>query len=131
MGKSILVTLIILFISLSFSLQASAENKDWDKVDKAILSALISLNSLDCLQTKYIFDHPEEYHETNVLIKQGVDKFGKSFIPLYFAAYTLFNAWVADHLSFKYHRKIYLGVWSLSALGYVSNNMALDIGFSF
>ena len=100
--KSILTLLIIL------SLTSPVLADEWDSIDKTLLGALIASTSVDCLQTQYIFDNPDEYHEINSIIVEGVDRFGKGFIPLYFIGITLIDALVADWLPSDY-RKVWLG----------------------
>lgn len=118
MGKLIVVIMLV------FILPSICSAKQWDTTDKYLLAGLIAVQSLDCLQTNYIFEHKEEFHETNRLITK------KSFVLLYFAAFTLIESLIAHKLDSKY-RKVWLAGCILNSSSFVINNMILGIGFSF
>ena len=120
--------LVVVPIILMVSSPCYSKDK-WDDVDKLLLISVITLNTVDCLQTNYIFDH-DEYYETNSIINDGVNGIGKPFVPLYFATASILHYLISDYLSPKY-RKLYLSFWCVSQYSFVSNNYELGIGFSF
>lgn len=122
--KSLLTILIILFLT------SPVLADDWDTVDKTLLGGLIASTTIDCLQTQYIFDNPDQFHETNSIIVEGVDRFGKGFIPVYFVLLTLFDGLVADWLPTDW-RKGWLGIRVGGAIDTIHDNYSIGIGFSF
>lgn len=121
------IMLIVVLLLLSSWGPASAE--EWDATDKTMLGTLIGLSVVDCLQTLYIFNHVE-YRERNGVIRRGVDEFGKGFIPMYFAGFTLLSYWVTDSVLPEY-RKPVLGVLSGIQLHVVYDNDKAGVGLSF
>lgn len=97
--------------------------EQWDTIDRCLLTGLIAVQTLDYLQTKYIFEHGDRFHETNAAItEQNVD--------LYFAIFALLESLIAHELD-SGPRKTWLGVCILGSAICVTGNMALGIGFSF
>jgi hypothetical protein len=118
----------IVLITFIISSPCYAKDK-WDSVDKLLFGSLITLTTIDYLQTSYIFEH-DEYYETNPIINNGVDRIGAPFVPLYFAIGCILHYLISDHLSPKY-RKVYLGIWCIIQYSYVGYNNKQGIGFSF
>ena len=120
------LTLIIL-ITLILTSPVLAD--DWDTVDKTLLGVLISTKTIDCFQTRWIFDK-DEWHELNPIIREGVDRYGKGFIPAYFLVTTLGTALIADWLPSDY-RKAWLGIWVGASGTTVHRNYVLGVKMKF
>lgn len=123
----ILLCIMILIIPIS-ALDAIASD-DWDTLDKTLMGTLIISHTIDCLQIQYIFDNPE-WHELNPVIRDGVDRYGKRFIPAYFIATTLVTALIADWVPSDY-RKAWLGIWVGSSITTIHRNYLVGVGFKF
>ncbi len=120
----IILCLIIILIPISVS-----ANDNWDTLDKTLLGTLIISHTIDCFQTQYIFDNPN-HRELNRVIKDGVDRYGKGFIPAYFIATTLVSALIADWLPSDY-RKAWLGIWVGASVNTITRNYMLGVGLKF
>lgn len=127
--KKLLFIIFMTFLFLTCAHSPITAGDKWDNTDKLLLISLITLNTIDCLQTNYIFDS-SEYYETNSTINEGVKRIGEFFVPLYFITATIFHYLISDHLDSKY-RKFYLGIYSVSSYSFVRHNFSLGIGFSF
>lgn len=117
------VTFYISLIIFVFTIPSISSAEQWDTFDKVLLAGLVTMQTMDYLQTNYIFEH-DEYYETNPMITK------KPIVPLYFVAFTLFESWFAHKLDPK-RRKIWLSICILNSASYVTGNMSLGIGFSF
>ncbi len=115
----------LIFLSLVRPVLAN----DWDVIDKNLLTVLAISHTVDCLQTQYIFDNPRR-NELNPIIRDGVNKYGKSFIPAYFLVTTLCTALIADWLPSDY-RKPWLGIWVGSSISTIYRNHILGIRLHF
>ena len=125
-GKILIMVLILVLTCC----QVQKTNAEWDTIEKTSLGVLIGLTTIDYFQTRYIFDNPDRFYETNSIIVDGVDKFGKGFIPIYFIGLTLFDGLIADWLPSDY-RKTWLGIRVGGAIDTVHGNYSIGIGFSF
>lgn len=124
--KKLLLAIVPIMLMVSSPCYSSDK---WDDVDKLLFASLLTLNTVDCLQTNYIFDD-DEYYETNSIIIDGVDAIGKSFVPLYFASASILHYLISDRLNSRY-RKLYLGAWCVTQYSFVSNNYMLGLRLSF
>ncbi len=122
--KKAIFTILTILILIS-----PAIADDWDTMDKALLGVLITSQTIDCFQTRYIFDKPE-WNELNPVIRDGVDKYGQGFIPFYFATTTLINALIADWLPSDY-RKAWLGIWVGSSVTTIYRNYSIGVKMKF
>ena len=113
----------LLVIILIFVVPSICSAEQWDTADKYLLAGLIAVQTLDWLQTNYIFKH-DEYYETNPIITK------KAIVPLYFITLTLLKSLVAYKMDSK-KRKIWLSFCILHSTTFVIDNMVLGIGFSF
>lgn len=119
---------LVLTILIIFILATPAIAQDWDNIDKGLLATLIMTKTVDCLQTRWIFDN--EWNELNPIIVEGVERFGKVFIPVYFALTTLGIGLIADWLPSDY-RKPWLGIWVGISGKCVHRNYVVGIKFGF
>lgn len=117
--------IIILFFSLLLTNCAG-----WNKVDKTLLTINGAVMTVDMLQTINIYNREDEgYYEMNPIIDWGVDRMGKSFIPLYFVSSFGVRYLIAD--SFPKYRSLFLtstGIVS-TALILHNNSIGLELGF--
>ena len=117
---------LILFVFV-----APAYGQDqWDRIDKSLFATFLSLQVTDALQTKYIFDHPEEHAEDSPRINKAVEEFGTSFIPIYFATYILATYLISDRVPSWLRKTILIGASSVSFMN-VNHNYAVGVGFAF
>ncbi len=126
--KYLIVRLILIFVFV-IPYQSFAES-DWDNIDKKLFIGLTSTYIIDCLQTKYIFDHSKEYQESNLIIRSGVKQHGKIFIPCYFATAIGGSFLIANELS-PLLRKFTLSLLLFSSIYTINNNFMIGIGFAF
>lgn len=120
--------LLAILISLSLANPASASD-DWDYIDKSLLGILVLSHTIDCFQTRYIFDDPNR-GELNPIIRNGVNEHGIGFVPVYFLASTLIGALIADWMPSDY-RKPWLGIWVGSSLSTTYRNHVLGVRLRF
>ncbi len=120
---------LFLTVLIILTLTSPAMADEWDTVDKTLLGVLIASKTIDCFQTRYIFDNPE-WHERNPIIRDGVDRYGKGFIPLYFVTTTLISTLIADWLPSDY-RKAWLGVWVGGSVTTVHRNYSVGVKMKF
>lgn len=119
------LTLTILII---FLLATPVMAQDWDNKEKGLLATLIITKTIDCLQTRWIFDN--QRNELNPIMVEGVERFGKIFIPVYFALTTLGTTLIANWLPSDY-RKPWLGIWVGVSGTNVARNYTVGIRFGF
>lgn len=124
MNNKLKICLVVLFILL-IGIPSWAGGK-WDTTDKVLMGSFIGLNAVDYMQTRYIFDHPNEYYEKNPVLK-GV---GEDWCPLYFLGISLGAWYVADKLK-PNHRKIFLGILNGIQIYTVGRNFGIGIKLSF
>lgn len=125
-----ILLIILIFVLTFYQVQKANAEGDWDMIDKTLLGVLIGSTAIDYFQTRYIFDNPDRFYETNSIIVDGVDRFGKGFIPIYFIALTLFDGLIADWLSSDY-RKPWLGIRVGGAIDTVYKNYSVGIRLEF
>lgn len=123
MNKAIILTIIYLILSCS----AFAKPFDgWDKCDKTLFTSFTVFSTIDCLQTKYIFDNPAKYKENNFII----NKFGKKGVVPYFVGTTIVSYFIADHLKPQY-RKVFLVTINAIEINATRHNYRIGIKIRF
>lgn len=130
--------IIIFSILLASQMVHAAENDKWNKSDNLLMGSSVLFSSIDCFQTRYIFDNPDKFNEKNDIIKYMVKKTGRGSIPVYFLCKTLVDYLIADHLKTIHIgrikiplRKIYL-VWvNTKSFNAIYDNHSIGIKIQF
>ena len=110
-------------------LPAVAHADDWSAADKALLGAALTAIAIDYAQTRFISEHPHDFHEQgNKFFLGSHPSVGR--VNTYFAAYALTTVGMAYVLPSDY-RKLYLGGITLYETYLVVNNHRIGIRASF
>ena len=107
--KKLIMLFLILFVGCS-----------WAKRDAALFSAYTTLNVIDIIQTREIFDNPA-FEETNVILSKG------NYLPLMIGSNILIF-FIVDNLPEKY-RTYFLGIITGATTGVVFHNSNIGIRF--
>jgi len=132
MKKLLIVLLIIVLPSVSFAfdfkdnkIYAFTHTEKWDKTDKVLLTAYITTEIIDCLQTREILSNPQ-FHEKNPILKN----YSKTEATIYFTLCSFGGYYIADHLNPK-PRKIFLTILTTFQIRTINNNRQLGVHFRF
>lgn len=101
----------------------------WNKTDKVLYGTGLVFQTIDLLQTNYIYSH-SEYHEINPVIDTVVDMAGTKALPLYFLSTALLKYAVADMLEGSY-RTTWLATTTAISVGLVYHNNSIGLGLDF
>jgi hypothetical protein len=118
-----------------FSISVNAADK-WTMADTAWQASATALMVGDWGQTRYIAQHPGEYHETNPILGRHPST---SAVDLYFMGALIVHPVISYLLPSKAEifgvtinpRRIWQAGTIVVELGCVANNARLGIGFSF
>ena len=127
MRRLILIIVTLLLIGCS-STKVYASDSDWDISDKLLFTGLLEFSAVDCLQTRYIFKHPNEYREIDSMMLRWTDTFGPDSVPFFFAAKIAATYVVTDDMP-GWLRKLTLGFLTYKAFRYCKGNSEIGIGF--
>lgn len=114
-----IIPFILLLPSLAFA-------GDWDKTDKILYGSYLSLEVVDCLQTRYAMNRPDQFSERNQLI----EKVGAKNVVAYSAVEVLGVLWLSDKISPKY-RKGFLVLATSVNIWCIRHNYKAGIKFRF
>lgn len=117
-----LLCLISIFIhSIAFA--------KWDKTDKTLFGTFTYIMIIDCSQTNYIFTHEKRY-EKNPIMRSGVKRIGRGFIPIYFSG-CIFGSWYISNKLKSRNRKILLSALILFESAIIIRNNGRGVGLNF
>lgn len=121
------IAVLILICLLCFPCIAFCGD-DWDKWDKIFFGSLLVIHSIDTFQTYHIFNNPA-YYEKNYIIRKGVSKRGKIFIPIYFLGYSSIEYFVSNKLPSAL-RKAFLVTLDFRGFNNIKRNHDIGIKMS-
>jgi hypothetical protein len=90
----------ILFVLLTLT-SCAGSGARWNKEEKALEAAYLTLHVIDWGQTRYVAKHPEEYRERNPILGQHPST---EQVDTYFIATALLHPLVTHYLPRPYRR---------------------------